>query len=57
MSDYRCDLCGFDLRGKFIETDIEPRFLGVASDETLLGYAETQHLLVDGCMGSLVKVK
>jgi hypothetical protein len=55
VSDYRCDRCGWDLRGQFIETDIEPSFLGVASDETLIAYAETDHLLKTGCMGSLVK--
>lgn len=54
MRDYRCDRCKFSLRGIFIETDISPRFLGVADDATLLGYAETQHLMQTGCMGSLV---
>lgn len=55
MRDYVCDRCRETLAGKFIEVHIEPRFLGVADDATLLGYAETQHLLETGCVGSLVE--
>ena len=54
MDDYICDRCGETLAGKFIEVHIEPRFLGVADDATLLAYAETQHLLETRCAGSLV---
>lgn len=54
MIDHKCDRCGWRVRGQFIEIEIEPRFLGVATDEELLAHVETDHLLKTGCMGSIV---